>query len=52
MQFGKYKGKDLKWIFDNDKSYAEWIFKKSNSNTKSKKGIQSLFDKKRNGNIQ
>lgn len=47
MQFGKYRGKELTWIFENDKDYAEWVYKHSNSKTLSKRVMQSLFDKER-----
>ena len=49
-QFGKYKGRLISWILENDKPYAEWLFKKSNSNTKSKRAAQSLIDKLLNPN--
>ena len=25
MRFGKHKGKTLKWIYENDLNYAEWM---------------------------
>jgi len=45
VQFGKYKGKTCQWVFDNDYKYALWLWKDSNSCTKTKKAIQSLMDK-------
>lgn len=47
-QFGKHKGKLISWILENDPKYADWLLKKSNSNTKSKRAVQSLIDKQRN----
>lgn len=47
-QFGKYKGKLISWILENDPKYADWLSKKSNSKTKSKRAAQSLIDKKKN----
>lgn len=47
-QFGKYKGRLVSWVFENDPKYAEWLFKKTNSNTKTKRAAQSIIDKKRN----
>jgi len=44
-QFGKYKGKLISWILENDPAYAEWLAKRSNSKTKSKRAAQSLLDK-------
>lgn len=47
-QFGKYKGKLISWIVENDHPYAEWLMKHSNSQTKTKRAVQSLIDKKCN----
>jgi len=47
-QFGKYKGKLISWILDNDPGYAEWLASKSNSKTKSRRAAQSLIDKQKN----
>ena len=47
-QFGKYKGKLISWIVENDPSYAEWLSKHSNSKTKSKKAAQSILDRRNN----
>lgn len=44
-QFGKYKGRLISWIVDNDPAYAKWLASKSNSNTKTKRSAQSLIDK-------
>jgi len=48
VQFGKYKGKTCQWVFENDYKYALWLWKGSNSCTKTKKAIQSLMDKNSN----
>ena len=39
MRFGKYKGKTLKWIYDNDFNYAVWMSK----NFTKPKGDYKLF---------
>ena len=45
-QFGKYKGKLISWIVDNDFNYAMWLWKGSNCTTKTKRAAQSLINKK------
>jgi len=35
-RFGKYKGKLVYWIVENDYEYAVWLANKSNSTTKTK----------------
>lgn len=50
VQFGKYKGKLVSWVVENDYPYAEWLLKKSNSTTKTKRAIQSLIDKSKTSN--
>jgi hypothetical protein len=46
VQFGKYKGKLVSWVVENDINYAMWLWKGSNSTTKTKRAVQSLIDKK------
>ena len=46
VQFGKYKGKLVSWVVENDIKYAMWLWKGSNSTTKTKRAVQSLIDKK------
>jgi len=46
VQFGKYKGKFVSWVVDNDFNYALWLWKHSNSTTKTKRAAQSLISKK------
>jgi hypothetical protein len=48
VQFGKYKGKLVSWVIENDYNYALWLWKNSNSTTKTKRAVQSLIDKKIN----
>lgn len=48
VQFGKYKGRLVSWVVDNDPDYAMWLLKKSNSTTKTKRAVQSLIDRKLN----
>lgn len=43
--FGKYKGKLVSWIVDNDRPYAEWLATQSNSLTKTRRAAQSILDK-------
>jgi uncharacterized protein (DUF3820 family) len=50
VQFGKYKGKLVSWVVENDYNYALWLWKQSNSTTKTKRAVQSLIDK-RNKNV-
>ena len=45
VQFGKYKGKLVSWVIENDYNYALWILNDSNSKTKTKRAVQSLIDK-------
>ena len=45
VQFGKYKGKLVSWVVDNDYQYALWLLKYSNSTTRTKRAVQSLIDK-------
>lgn len=45
VQFGKYKGKLVSWVIENDLQYAKWLLNKSNSRTKTKKAVQSQFDR-------
>lgn len=45
VQFGKYKGKLVSWVVENDYEYAIWLLKKSNSTTSTKRAVQSLMDK-------
>jgi len=47
-RFGKYKGKLVSWIVENDMSYALWLAKSSNSKTKTKRAAQSFIDKHNN----
>lgn len=44
-QFGKYKGKLISWIVENDKEYAVWLATKSNSKTMTKRATQSFLDR-------
>lgn len=44
VQFGRYKGKLVSWVIENDYDYAIWLLKKSNSQTKTKRAVQSLID--------
>jgi hypothetical protein len=46
VQFGKYKGKLVTWVIENDINYAMWLWKGSNNTTKTKRAVQSLIDKK------
>lgn len=46
-QFGKYKGRLISWIVENDLQYAIWLAKYSNSTTTTKRAAQSLLDKKK-----
>jgi uncharacterized protein (DUF3820 family) len=46
IQFGKYKGKLASWVVENDFKYALWLWKCSNSCTKTKRAVQSLITKK------
>ena len=45
IQFGKYKGKFVSWLLENDYQYAIWLLKQSNSTTKTKRAVQSFIDK-------
>ena len=45
VQFGKYKGRLVSWVVENDYQYAIWLLKQSNSMTKTKRAVQSLIDK-------
>jgi len=47
-EFGKYKGKLVSWIVENDLQYAYWLAYYSTSNTKTKRAAQSLIDKIKN----
>ena len=42
VQFGKYKGKLVSWVVENDLNYALWLAKQSNSTTMTKRAAQSL----------
>lgn len=44
VQFGNYKGKLVSWVIENDYRYAQWLLDRSNSNTKTKRAVQSLMD--------
>lgn len=46
--FGKYKGKLISWIIENDLSYAHWLAKDSNSLTKTRRAAQSQLNKIKN----
>ena len=46
MQFGKYKGKLVSWVVNNDYNYSVWLVKSSNSKTLTKRAAQSLIDKR------
>ena len=46
-QFGKYKGKLISWIIENDFNYANWLMKQSNSNTATKRAVKSLINKQK-----
>ena len=46
VQFGKYKGKLVSWVVENDYLYALWMRKHSNNTTKTKRAVQSLIDKR------
>jgi len=46
MQFGKYKGKLVSWVVDNDYNYSVWLVKSSNSKTLTKRAAQSFIDKR------
>ena len=52
VQFGKYKGKLVLWVVENDFDYAIWLWKKSNCTTKTKRAAQSLIDKKIKNSIE
>ncbi len=52
VQFGKYKGKLVSWVIENDINYAMWLWKGSNSTTKTKRAVQSLIDKKKQYALQ
>ncbi len=45
VQFGKYKGKLVSWVVENDYQYALWLSKQSNSMTRTRRAAQSLIDK-------
>jgi len=45
-QFGRYKGKLISWIVENDYNYTLWLANHTNSCTKTKRAAQSLIDKK------
>ena len=52
VQFGKYKGKLVSWVVENDYIYALWLWKQSNNTSKTKRAVQSLIDKRnKNGTI-
>ena len=52
VQFGKYKGKLVSWVVENDYIYSLWLWKQSNTTTKTKRAVQSLIDKRnKNGTI-
>ena len=51
-QFGKYKGKLISWIVENDFEYAKWLAYKSNSKTKTRRAAQSIISKKSQRAIQ
>ena len=44
-QFGKYQGKTIDWIVENDLDYAKWLARGSNSTTMTKRRAQQLLDK-------
>lgn len=48
VRFGKYKGRFVSWVIENDFKYAKWLAYKSNSTTKTKRAAMSLIDKKKN----
>lgn len=48
VRFGKYKGRLVSWVIENDFEYAKWLAYKSNSTTKTKRAAMSLIDKKKN----
>ncbi len=50
VQFGKYKGKLVSWVVENDYDYAVWLMKWSNSTTKTKRAAQSFIDEIRIAN--
>ncbi len=50
VQFGKYKGKLVSWVVENDYNYAVWLMKRSSSTTKTKRAAQSFIDKIRIAN--
>lgn len=47
VRFGKYKGKLVSWVVDNDYNYALWLAKHSNSKTLTKRATQSFIDKRK-----
>lgn len=47
VMFGKYKGKLASWVVENDPNYAHWLARKSNSQTKTKRAVQSHIDKQK-----
>jgi uncharacterized protein (DUF3820 family) len=47
IQFGKYKGKLVSWVVNNDLNYALWLAKGSNSKTLTKRATQSFIDKRK-----
>jgi len=47
IQFGKYKGKLVSWVVNNDLNYALWLAKDSNSKTLTKRATQSFIDKRK-----
>ena len=46
IQFGKYKGRLVSWVVDNDPQYAMWLLKRSNSMIRTKRAVQSIMDRK------
>ena len=46
VQFGKYKGRLVSWVVENDYIYSLWMWKHSNNTTKTKRAVQSLIDKR------
>lgn len=46
VRFGKYKGRFVSWVVENDYEYAKWLAEKSNSNTKTKRAAQSFISKR------
>ena len=45
MPVGKYRGKTLKYIFNNDPEYLEWAWKTFDNRTEARKRIAIFYSK-------